>query len=96
MPKTKQNRVKPGPVAIPTEAQLARLGAMQRVGKTFTSIAAEIAAADGKSCSRQLVESTVRDRNDWPNRRIRKGFAKAVGMTEAELGWTEKPDKAEK
>jgi hypothetical protein len=90
MPKTRKSRkVAVGPRALPTEAQLARLDAMNRVGKTFTSIAGEIADDDGKTCSRQLVEATVRDRVSWPNRRIRKGFAKAVGKTEAELGWTD-------
>jgi hypothetical protein len=95
MPKTRKKKVETGPRPIPTEAQLARLNAMQRVGKTFTSIAAEIADSDGKTCSRQLVEQTVRDRYSWPNTRIRNGFARAVGMTPEELGWTE-PTEPEK
>lgn len=93
MPKTRKKKVETGPRPLPTEAQLGRITAMNRVGKTFTSIAAEIADSDGKTCSRQLVEQTVRDRYSWPNTRIRQGFARAVGKTVEELGWTTETEK---
>ena len=96
MPKTRKKSTKKvtvGDRRIPTDAQLARLEAMRRVGKTLAGIAKEISEDDGKTCSRQLVDATVYDRQSWPNRRIRAGFAKAVGKTEEELGWLPAPEK---
>jgi hypothetical protein len=69
MPKTKKDSA-----ALQTK----RRRMIEDAGKNQKVIAAEIAAADGKTCSRQAVEALIKDRMP-PSRRMVEGFCKAVG-----------------